>query len=154
MKLQIAKFNCGKCQSEFNAPVLSIGTYGEFLLRSTSNNNILHLDAIDDDTYDEVDKLLKENPYSKEKTANELAAILRTIYGEVACDLDENGKPYKIGTPSFCPFCDSKNIDRWELIEPPIFIDKDVKSVTHKVWNSLDLDQKVKKISDSLLTMA
>ena len=148
MMLQLANFRCAKCNSQFSAPILRSGAYAEFLLRNPKNNSLAHLDALEDKTYDEVDALLKISLYSKGKSANQLAEVLRNIYGSIACDPDENGDYYQIGALPSCPSCHHQGISHWEAIEPPVFIDEAIPSVTHKAWTSLSSQEKSTKINN------
>ena len=150
MILQLAKFKCKNCKTEFKANILKFEGYGEFSLRTPHANNIAYLNALEDKTYDEVDVLLKDNIYPKGKSANELANVLQNTYGEIACDPDVNGYYYQIGGSPSCTTCNRPCLDQWELIEPPVFVYKEIQSVTHNYWNSLSSQEKLVRVYDTL----
>lgn len=150
MKLQLVKYICGACKFEFKAPQLKAGVYAEFLLRSQSMESVAYLDAMEDNTYDEVDALIKSNPRLAGKSANVIAGILRKCYGAVACDPDSEGNTLQIGAFPACPSCGSQSMEYWEVIEPPEFVDRVVPSVSHKVWKLLNNSEKAQKVDQVL----
>jgi len=150
MILQLVKFKCGNCKSEFKAPQLKTGVYAEFLLRSQNRGDVAYLDAMDDKTYDEVSKYLKGNSKLTGKSANQMAAILQKSYGAIACDPDAFGNVYQIDASPVCPSCQSQTMEYWEVIEPPEFVESIVSSVTHRAWSLLSDDEKTEKVDQVL----
>jgi hypothetical protein len=150
MILQLVKFKCENCKVEFKAPQIKTGAYAEFLLRSQGLASVAYLDAMEDKTYDEVDKLLKCNSRLTGKSANILAGILRKSYGAIACDPDASGNIYQIGASPVCPSCKSQIMEYWEVIEPPEFVESIIPSVTHKAWSLLNDDEKTEKVDQVL----
>lgn len=141
MKLQLVKYKCAQCKSEFKVPHLRSGAYGEFLLRSTSGE-VAYLDAMKDSTYDEVFDLIKSHRKIAHQSPNKLAEILRRSYGHIACDKDNQGEHFAIGTSPICPVCKSQDMEYWEVLEPPEFINENIDPVTHNDWNNLSTLQK------------
>ncbi|RCS58581.1 hypothetical protein [Parvibium lacunae] len=154
MKLQLIKFKCAKCDGEFKAPEIVFDSYGEFLLRSVGNAEEAYLDAFQDKTYEEVDRLLKANPRMIGKKSNLLADILRKNYGAIACDPDSAGNPFQIGIFPKCPFCNSQEMEYWEETEPPQFVEKVVPVVTHTRWSALSDAEKRVKVDEVLSSIA
>ena len=150
MKLQISKYKCGNCENEFRAPQIRSGVYAEFLLRSSSTDGVSYLDAMDDQTYEEVDILLKSNSRLAGMSANVLAKILQKCYGTIACDPDSNGNTFQIGAHPACPFCGSQSMTYWEVVEPPEYLEKNVPPVTHFNWLSMSDNEKAKKVDQVL----
>jgi hypothetical protein len=150
MILQLVKFKCETCKSEFKAPQLKTGAYAEFLLRSHNIGNVAYLDAMEDKTYDEVSKYLNGNSKLTGKSANAMATILQKSYGAIACDPDAFGNVYQIDASPVCPSCQSQIMEYWEVIEPPEFVESIISPVTHRVWSLLSDDEKTEKVDQVL----
>jgi hypothetical protein len=151
MKLQVYRFECAQCGNLFNAPKTVVGSYGEFILRSSGTGELAYLNALEDSTYDEVDSILKGNRKVASKKLHVVADILRKIYGEVACDTDDIGGIFGIGNNPKCPACGSHSMSRWEEILPPVFVDLNVSPVKHADWLSLSAEEKKIRV-DQLLS--
>ncbi len=148
MKLHLFKYTCGNCGVQFKAPEMSPTSYGEFLLRSEMGKEA-YLNAISDPVYQEVDNLLKHLPELQNKSAVELAEILREVFG-VACDPDEHGSLFSIGADPVCPSCNKRKISYWEATEPSEFVDKELPSISHNDWISLSDLEKIDLIKNAL----
>ncbi len=146
MKLQNWKYKCEGCGNEFLAPQLTQGSYAEFLLRSSSLGELRYLNAIEDKTYEQVDLIIKSHLKASNKPANAIANILRKCYGDIACDTDINRKPFQIGASPVCPACGSQTMEYWESVEPLEIIDLAVKSVSHRLWDSLSEAERIKRV--------
>lgn len=153
MKLQLVKLKCAKFSEIFIAPEIVSGSYGEFLLRSVVDSEEACLNAIKDESYQEVNSLLKANARVIGKKPNKLAEILHKTYGAIACDPDSAGHPFQIGRFPKCPSCDSQEMEYWEATEPPEFVEKAVRSVTHAKWGLLSRAQKEAKVDEVLSSM-
>lgn len=138
--LTLFKYSC-ECASSYKAPVLSPVAYSEFLLRSRGRGAEAYLDAERDAVFREVGDLAKANPALSGLKATMLAEIQRKIFG-VSCDADVDGSEFEIGLPARCPFCGALSPVYWEATEPPEFIEKELRPVTHSEWNSLSETQK------------
>lgn len=141
MKLELVRYTCGACDTTFKAPEIPNGAYGDFLLRSETDD-MRYLAALTDKTYDEVDRIMLERADIAGKNARERAKILQFIYGPVACDPDGSGNVYKIGRHPKCPSCSGQSISSWEFIEPPDFVNLDILPVTHVSWDGFSSDEK------------
>lgn len=149
MKLHIFKYTCNSCGSQFKAPEIGPDAYGEFLLRSSSGS-LRYLNAMSNPVYDEVSKLVKTLPSSKDKSDIQLASIVRSAFG-IACDPDEHGQVLHMDAKPVCPSCENQNITYWEATEPAEYVDETVEPVTHNKWGELSEKQKVEtllKITD------
>lgn len=136
MKLQLLKFFCSSCGSNFDAPALHEWAYGEFLLWS-KNARVAYLNAFVDDTYKEVEALLLEvDDFTKASDAQRRETLQR-VYGELACDVDTDGDPFNIDSLPPCPHCGSEDVRSWEFPEPTRLIDVDIPAVTHRRWSAL-----------------
>ncbi|WEN14803.1 hypothetical protein PY254_16460 [Rhodanobacter sp. AS-Z3] len=150
MKLQIFVYQCEPYGHAFQAPELPLHGYGEFLLRTGSAATMSYLDALADPTYKEVDALLARRSGMREMKATKRAEILRNIYGQVACDPDGDGTPFRIGQHPRCPVCSSSVMRAWQEAVPTQFVELDIPAVTHALWTSLSDDQKVSRINQFL----
>ena len=150
MKLHLFNYHCANCKCVFKVPKLAAQTYGEFLLRSVDGSDEVYLNALNDPTYDEVHQLIKSNVKMAHKSANALAGVLRKIYGAVACDPGSAGGAYQLAGSPKCPSCGSQEIASWEATEPPEFVEKEVRPVTHANWNWLSSEEKVHKVDTEL----
>jgi hypothetical protein len=136
MKLELVKYECARCTTQFEAPEVVAGSYGEFLLRSPAGS-VMYLDALEDKTYEEVDRLLAANDKTRELSAFNRSEVLRRIYGEIACDTDDAGATFVLGAHPLCPDCGSQEMASWQSKEPPELVDVAIENVTHHGWNSL-----------------
>ncbi|MHB8386565.1 hypothetical protein [Metallibacterium sp.] len=150
MRLQIFEYQCEASGHSFRAPELPIDVYGEFLLRNETDAAMVYLNAIADPTYKEVDMLLQRHPSLAGVPPNRRADILRRIYGAVACDLDSEGRPFRIGQHPKCPVCSSANVRSWQEVQPVEFVDLDIPAATHSIWTALTEDQKADRVNSAL----
>ena len=107
-------------------------------------NEILYLNAFDDEVFNEVSIICKRIlRIFKHLSDLERSDVFQTIFS-VACDggtgSDENS--YCIMRKPTCPYCGQENVGCWNPTEPPEYIDEDVKPVTHKHWSKLTKQQK------------
>lgn len=151
MRLQIFEYRCEPSGHVFRAPELPSTAYGEFLLRDDDGESLVYLNAITDPTYKEVGVLLEQRPEVIQMAPNKRAELLRRLYGPVACDVSANGRILKIGQHPKCPVCSSSAMRSWQEVQPAEFVELDISSVTHALWQSLTEDQKVARISQWML---
>ena len=133
-KLGLSACSCHDCSTLFKAPLLGDFFYGEFILRAVSGEN-RYLNAFDDNTYDELVKLIEEN---------RLPTDVQAVYGPVVGDADSQGNHFYIGNP-FCPNCQSTRINVLGLL-PDEF--ERVNHLTHIRWDSFNKKQKMIKLLD------
>lgn len=150
MKLQVYRFRCSHCGANFDAPKTIAGSYGEFILQSSCTGEIAYLNALEDSTYDEVDRILKRNQRVSDKKTYVVADTLRQIYGEIACDPDGMGGAFRIGAHPKCPECGARQMAGWEEVIPPAFVDVKVQLVKHSNWCSLSIEEKEIKVDEAL----
>ena len=149
MKLELVKYKCASCTSTFEAPEIGSDSYGEFLLRSPSGA-VVYLDALRDKTYEEVDQLLAAHEKTGGLSAFDRSKVLRRVYGEIACDKDNDGNPFVLGAHPACPVCGNQEMASWEFKEPPELVDVAMEPVTHNRWNSLSGNEKLRLLEQSL----
>ncbi|NPD68816.1 hypothetical protein HN018_12570 [Lichenicola cladoniae] len=145
MKLQLFQYVCEPLGHKFNAPALPFNTYGKFLLRDEGGTSISYLDALADSTYPEVSTLLRGLVETAHLTANKRADLLQRLYGEVACDPDDEGRAFIVGRHPKCPICASHTMRFWNEVVPDKFVDAEVPHVTHRHWQFLTEGQKLAK---------
>ncbi|WP_350015882.1 hypothetical protein ABNK63_13150 [Rhodanobacter sp. IGA1.0] len=109
-----------------------------------------YLNALVDPTCKEVDDLIARQS-GVEMKATRRAELLRDIYGQVACDPDEGGRPFRIGRHPSCPVCSSSSMRAWEAAQPALFVDMEVTPVTHSLWESLTEEEKFLRIGRCIM---
>ena len=149
MKLELVKYKCASCASTFEGPEIGSDSYGEFLLRSSSGA-VVYLDALQDKSYEEVDQLLAAHEKTGGLSAFDRAQVLRRVYGEIACDKDDDGNPLVLGAHPTCPVCGSQEMASWEFKEPPELVDVALEPLTHNWCNSLSGNERLILIEQSL----
>lgn len=146
-------YECKNCGTGFKSPELGGNRYGDFLMRNEAGK-IVYLNSFDTPVFDEFSKIFHQNIQiiNRDISDIEKADIFQEIFS-VACDLASDNTPYKIARDPACPSCGKINIDHWREINPPEFIEIDIKPVTHNTWNKLSqaekeslVDQAIKKI--------
>jgi hypothetical protein len=128
---------CSNCVTSFQAFSLGDFSYGEFLLWSKSGN-CRYLNAFEDPTYQEVIDIIQLCKETGAVHVHDASQLLQEVYGELACDVDEFGEPYRMNYPS-CPNCGSTNI---ALVGSEIVGQAVVSNVTHEIWNSFTQKEK------------
>lgn len=128
---------CSNCLTKFQANSLGDFSYGEFLLWS-STEDCLYLNAFEDETYQEVINLIEKNKQIGVIQALDTSLLLQEIYGELTCDTDGLGRPYRMNYPP-CPNCGSTSM---ALVGDKKIGEVIVGMVTHKIWNSLAPQEK------------
>jgi hypothetical protein len=152
MRLQTFRYHCGACGQWFESPAIGGFAYGEFLLRSESGE-MRHLNANLDPTFDEVDRLIRNDPRAAKLDKFRRADVLNYVFG-ITCDKDSLGNEFRIGLEARCLRCDERDIIEWESVEPPKYIDLEVPAVTHEAWSTLQETEKQSLISSALTSTA
>ncbi len=137
-KLGLTNYKCAHCEHAYKAVGLGDFCYGEFILQSNGGAE-RYLDALSDTTYGEVDEMLKAHPLLAENSALQIAKLLQSIYGAVACDPDDEGNCLIVGNPPKCPNCAAQVVVSWDATDPMEFSEVETMLVTHRLWNSLRL---------------
>ena len=82
MKLAIVQYRCAACAHAFDTPELDPNSYGQFLLRSATNE-IAFLDALNDWAYADVDQLLAQLPrVASMRLSNRPSQVTRLAEGD------------------------------------------------------------------------
>ena len=140
-KIIQTEHTCSKCQRKFQAATLGDFVYGEFLLWSEPDN-CLYLNVFEDQTFDEVINLINENLKLMAIETEDVHLLIQAVYGELACDVDERGQPYKMGN-SPCPNCGSTSM---EFVASKSVGEVFVNLVTHRYWESLTQPEKLHRL--------
>lgn len=128
---------CANCLTKFEATSLGDFSYGEFLLWSDSEN-CLYLNAFEDQTYQEVINLIEKYKQNGVIQTRDTSSLRQEIYGELACDTDDLGRPYHMNYPP-CPNCGSIKM---ALVGDKKVGESTISKVTHKIWNLLTPEEK------------
>lgn len=150
MKLQLFSFVCADCGNAFTALDTPENGYGDFLIRSHVTGREARLLALIDPVYAEVRSLIAANPRAATRKAGLQAHALQHIYGELACDPDEDGHAFGLEVQPRCPRCGSQRMASWEAVSPAQLQDKDVPPITYRRWMSLTSGQKQQAVDDAL----
>jgi hypothetical protein len=132
-------FECADCRPRFAAPE-SEG-YGSFILRSSGRGTAVAMDGLKDVVYREVDDLLRVTGAYGNGTDIQRAELLQAVFG-VACDKDEDGTEFRIGSMPRCPKCGSRRMASWEPTRFPYDYRDSVPLVTHNDWTNLSIHQR------------
>jgi hypothetical protein len=149
MRLQLLQVSCAHCGQDSTVSVMPDGVHGQFVLRSDASLDEAFLDALQDPTYDEVDAMLSRSRRLLGKDDWFRAHALQRTYGEIACDPDSTGHSFRIGKLPNCPQC-GRAVLKWQRVEPPQFIDRDIPHATHRRWEKLSALEKEFRVDDVL----
>lgn len=147
MNLQLYKYTC-LCGHVFKAPHLMEETYGEFLLRSESDE-LIYLDAVNSNAFNELSELLNNNSQLKKRKDIDKSDIVQNIFSLV-CDLSSQGNIYQIQKFPNCLQCGSSRMDCWSSIYPYEIVEMEVNSPTFFDWDRLTKEQKRDMIDKTL----
>lgn len=148
MKLILYQYKCENCGTLFMAPELPGEHYGEFILRS-ENGFPAYLMAIDSKIFKTINNMLKKNIKLININHIDQANVLHSVFS-IACDLAPDGSPYQIGRFPICPHCKLTKIASWEPTNPPVFLDEEIKSVSHASWNKLTDEEQIALIDGAV----
>lgn len=147
MKLVLYTYIYASAGCKIKAPQVLEYSYGEFLLRKRNGSAIRYLNALEDNAYGEVKKIVREN-FSDDKF--ELTDLVQIAFGPAACDADTDGKPFEMNLWPYCENCKNEQPSSWQMTDPPEFVEMNIPSVEHYLWNSLNLDQRKTRVLDCL----
>lgn len=108
------------------------------------------MNAVDDPTYKEVGRLIKQDIRMVGAKPDILGAVVQGEYGAIACDPDSFGNVFKIGENPKCPVCGCQEMDYWEETDPAEFADLSLQPVTHVLWSSLSDQEKRARVEKVL----
>lgn len=123
-------YKCEACGNEFQASGVPELSYGEFILRSESGEEV-YLEALCDETFKEVLTLVRRHPLMKKFDQKKSGEVTQNIFG-LACDVAPNGEYYQINMMPQCPSCCSRKISKWSECFPRI--ESNILPVTHADW--------------------
>ncbi len=138
-------YRCKNCDSKFKALDIHEGAYAEFILRNGKGDQLRHLNAIDDSSYDEVAQILECCEHVSTLSENQQSDLLQHIFG-VACDPANDGSEFQIDNKPKCPSCDSVNTILCGPTNPVETEEIDILPVEHTIWNQITTLEKKKKV--------
>jgi hypothetical protein len=154
MKLQLATNVCGQCGLQFPSGEI-VGGYGRFLLRSEGTGRPAVVDTFGDPAFEEISQLTEGLSAAADLAERRRGELVRFLFGATA-DPDPDGFSYGINVPARCPVCGSGRIADWRVNEPASFVEVDLPSVSHRRWDSLSSEAKLREAEaaarDFLLT--
>jgi hypothetical protein len=145
MKLHIFVYTCKDCLTSYQAPELSLNSYGEFLMRSV-NGQVVYLNALSDPVFEEMNELLHEVCEQNSLDEFQYADLIHNIFG-LACDLDSEGNEYSTDNQPNCPNCGCNDPSSWDEVYPPELIELNLPIVTHNRWLKLTKFEKLNLVS-------
>ncbi len=95
-----------------------------------------------------MEDLIKANPRTASVDRHALANILQDTFGDIACDPDRYGSPYRMNLSPKCSVCGLQKMDLWSPIEG---VERDIPSVTYHVWQSLTAAEKARRVDQVLM---
>lgn len=145
LKAQLFEYECAFCHAKYKEPMYPPGgfSYGEFMLRN-NKNQLLYLNAMEDPTFLEVSNLVKKNPRLNGLKESEKSEVFQRVVGR-AYDSDEG--EYGIGVSPMCSVCGSTDVESYQEVIPPEFINISVPVATSEKWQKL-ADVEKKKLID------
>lgn len=148
MKLHQFEFACKPENRRFKAPVIVVG-YGIFLLRSEAEGREAYVGAVSDEAFAEVGRLVDASPHSRGLSEQKRAELTHAVFS-VACDPAGDGTPYVISGKPTCPFCGSHDVEFIQATEPPEFVDVEMRTVTHRRWSALPVEERRRLVETAL----
>lgn len=133
MSAILFKYICSSCGREFQASGAPEMSYGEFVLRSESNEEA-YLEAVTNKIFNEVSQLVEAHPLLKGASASISGDLVQKVFS-VACDPDSKGCAFHIGMMPKCPSCSSRDMAAWGEVYPPEL--SSIPMVTHVSWSNL-----------------
>jgi hypothetical protein len=131
-------FTCGECGSQFTAPGIPEGGYGEFVLRSEKGGDAVYVDALASSVFAEVGRLVRRVVSTTDEA--KLADLHQKAFGR-ACDVSSDGSRYRISLPPKCPVCGARKPASWE--EHAAAEQLELPHVTHMQWERLNEAEKL-----------
>jgi hypothetical protein len=148
MKLHLFEYYCRRDGLHFTAPEIVAG-YGTFLLRSTGTGEEAYVEAISDDVFAEVGRLVDRLPDAARLPGPERGALTQAVFS-VACDPAIDGTPFVIGGKPHCARCGSDDVEFVQATGPPEFIDIDLSHVTHRWWSGLRPEDRRRLVEEAV----
>ena len=150
MKFEIFKYKCKTCNTTFTSPSFPGEIYGILPLRTQSSETAYISVGEPCQEFDEVSKIVDNNPLLKGFNDSQIANIFQEIFGQVACDLSPLGETYHMDHLPYCPNCGSDKVSSKGPIEPIEMTQDDIPSVTHKIWHQLSQQQKQERVDTAI----
>ena len=143
------KYRCGGCGTWYQHHDALPEAYGQFLMRSEDGLSERILFAPIDPVLKEVGRLVRAEPAVQRLSERNQSHIVQLVFS-VACDVAENGSPFRMSGFPPCPQCGSRNPAAWDTVQPGAVVDVEVPSVTHQHWSTLNETEKRNLVKASL----
>lgn len=148
MNLHLFEYACKPENRRFTAPQI-VGGYGVFLLRSEAEGREAYVEALADDTFGEVGRLVDVSPRASGLSEWRRAELTQAVFS-VASDPAADGTPYVLSRNPRCPFCGSHDVEFVQATEPPQFVEAELPPVTHRRWSTLPTDERRRLVDTAL----
>lgn len=144
MNFIIANYVCGSCGSQYELPAVPPAITGRFLLWD-SMGDARCLDAFNDGVFDEYDNIIKSIKFCAALPRRSQVNLIRSSFGEVACDPSSNGMALGITRLPSCSNCGLSELFLDTFKVPTAFSDHNFLPVSHNEWRALSsLGKKVR----------
>lgn len=145
-KVEILHVECPECGYKGITYLLAGDTYGILLGR----NSVYQLAVLDTwkDTvfFDEISSL--SNRFLSNPVEPESGDCIQKVIGLI-CDPSPSGEHYDFSGKKICPNCKSSNVNLF-LDEPIMFDAIEIANISHKKWDALNNNEKVKFMKQKL----
>ena len=144
MSAVLFKYTCNSCNTKFNAAGAHEMSYGEFVLRSESGEEVF-LEAVSSESFNEVSAIVDDYVVNQQIEQKLSENLVQKIFGAV-CDYGNSNEPFKIGLMPSCPNCSSRDMSSWSMVNP-IELSK-IDSAKQTKWSSFNNNQKKEFVSN------
>ncbi|MEO9518155.1 MAG: hypothetical protein ABJH45_02955 [Paracoccaceae bacterium] len=134
MSAVLYRYMCNSCGTSFDASGVPEMSYGEFILRSESSEEVF-LEAITNQAFNDVCKIVDDYMANSNIDPNSSEDIVQKVFGSI-CDYGEKGEQFHIGLMPVCPNCLSRDMASWKMINP-VQLSK-IENATQTKWASLN----------------
>lgn len=138
MSAILYKYVCASCGTEFEASGVPEMSYGEFVLRSESGEEV-YLEAVSNVAFNEVSNIVEAHPSLARADQNRIGDVIQKVFS-VACDSSPSGQRFHIGMKPTCPVCSSREMASWGEVYPQQ--PSPIPSATQTRWASMSRPQK------------
>jgi hypothetical protein len=145
VRLRRVLFWCSDCPEPRESEALA-GDDGLLPLRSERAGTLAFVDTFRDPVFAEVEDFVDRNRPSG-MGAGASGHVVQKLFG-LTVDPDTDGSPFVVGGKPTCQGCGS--LTRWEITEPPEFVNVDVPHVSHQLWDRMDRSEREALLASAL----
>ena len=143
------EYTCENCSTKFLAPGISDFSYGSFIMRTRTDEDIVYVDALNDKAFSDCYEIVKANSSISKNT--EIQATIQQSVFSLTCEKSPHGGVYEIGLlHPVCPHCKSRNMKSWRPSLPIQSLTLEL--VNHSSWNSLSMESQIALINEGIHT--